>query len=135
MEKAFTALKSKVNGRASVDEVNKAFAELGTAVEKKYTAPKPNQSADINAFAEVVRSMLAPLQVKLSELESRIAKGDTVSTSEIVKSKALTLSGYVRPEDMIQKAIPNQPAQPLTGVPNSFRTLAHRTTGSNQNFG
>ena len=127
MEKAFTALRGMVKSHASVEDVNKAFAALGTVVENAYAQKSVNPSGgvDLAAIAEIVRSAVAPLQVKLSELEGRISNG-TVTSKDVVKSKALTLSGYPRPEDMIQRAAPQQPKRVLTQI----EQIALRSTGA-----
>lgn len=137
MEKAFTALKARVmeakskgqSGEA-VQDINQLFASLGTAVEKEF-APKGSAGGlDATQIAEIVKSAVqsavAPLHVEIQTLKSKMGQSDAVSTNGVVKSKALTLSGYPRPEDMIQRAVPNQPARKLTQI----ERLALKSTGA-----
>lgn len=127
MEKSFAQLKSLVKSGAPTEKINEAFGNLGTSVEKSYQAVKasPNSGVDYNAIGEIVRSALAPLQVKIAELEGKIAKGGAVSTEQIVKSKALTFSGYPTQEALIQRAAP-QPTRKLTQI----EQIALKSTGA-----
>lgn len=111
MEKSFTALRALVVKGASVEEVNAAFASLGTAVEKSY-APK-SQPVDASNIAEIVRSAVestvAPLKVEIATLKAQIAvpaKSNTIPTP-----RSLTL----KPTDLLQKAqTSNLPKKKLT---------------------
>lgn len=124
MEKSFTALRALVANGASVDEVNKAFADLGTAVEKSY-APK-EQPVDMGNLAEVIRSAvegaIAPLKMEIAQLKA----SNTVSKSVanvIPQSRAINL----RPADLLQKSqVPatNQPVRQLSNI----QRLARKTT-------
>ncbi len=134
MEKAFTALRSKVlsaksKGKPSEDvtqEINQAFAQLGQVVEQEFTAKPANGGMDYSAIAEIIRSAVAPLQVELASLKAQIGKSNTVSSDGVVKSKALTLSGYTRPEDMLQRSMPSQPQRKLSQI----ERMALKSTGA-----
>lgn len=134
MEKAITALRAKVADakkkgakpdEQDTEEINKAFAALGTAVEKAFTPKSQAGSVDLDALAEIVRSAVQPLQMEIATLKAQINKSAPVIDNGIVKSKALTLSGYPRPEDMIQKSAP-QPTRKLTKI----QEIAYRSTGA-----
>ena len=115
LDKAYASLKSALASAKSVDEVQNAFNALGTEVEKSYVPPAPNA----NDIAAIVRSAVAqavqPLQVELATLKAQIGKAP-VTESGVVKSKSLTIGGYTRPEDMIQRAIPQQPTRKLSQI-------------------
>jgi hypothetical protein len=124
MEKSFATLRTLVNKKASVEEINQAFGNLGTAVEKSYTEKSVAGGVDLNAIAEIVRSAVAPLQVQIAQLQARV--GDTVSTGGVVKSKALNIGGQgLKPEDLIQRSVP-QPQRKLTKI----EEIAYRSTGA-----
>lgn len=109
MEKSYKALRALVTKGAPVEEINQAFNGLGTAVEAQY-AQKSNPGVDMNQLANLVQQAVAqavqPLHVEIAALKSKV--GNNVVSTEVVKSRALTLQGYPRPEDMIQKAQPPQ---------------------------
>lgn len=124
MEKSFASLRNLVKSGAPVDDINKAFNSLGTAVETTYSAQKSQTAGvDLNAIAEIVRSAVQPLQMEIATLKAQFGKNNIVSTE--VRSKALTLSGYPRPEDMIQRAV-QQPQRKLTQI----EEIALRSTGA-----
>lgn len=124
LDKSYNSLKSILSSAKSADEVQRAFNEFGAEVEKSYTPP----AANVNDIAEIVTRAVAaavqPLQLELATIKAKL-NGNAVS-SDVVKSKALTLSGYTRPEDMIQRSIPQQPARKLTQI----ERLAMKSTGA-----
>lgn len=138
MEKSFAALraavvKAKTQGLTPEQytaEINKAFADLGTSVENAFK-PKSNVSGlDAQTLAEIVRSAvqaeIQPLRLEVATLKAQVGKGATVSAEQVVKSKALTLNGYPRPEDMIQRALPEQPQRKLSQI----EQIALKSTGA-----
>lgn len=126
MEKSYKALRTLVAKGASVDEINQAFNSLGTAVETSY-AQKSASGVDMNQLANIVQQAVAqavqPLHVEIAALKSKV--GNTVST-EVVKSRALTLQGYPRAEDLIQRAVPQPEQRKLTKI----QEIALRSTGA-----
>ena len=124
MEKSYKALRALVSKGASVEEINRAFSGLGTAVETQYA--QKSTGVDMSQLANIVQQAVAqavqPLHVEIAALKSRFGN-NTVST-EVVKSRALTLQGYPRPEDMIQRAVPQQ--RKLTKI----QEIALRSTGA-----
>ena len=132
MEKSFATLRNlvkiaKAGGRTPEEytpEINKAFAELGTAVEQAFVPQKSGAGVSASEIEQIMRSVVQPLQLEIATLKAQLSnKGNTVS--EVVKSKALTLSGYPKPEDMIQRAIP-QPERQLTQI----QKIAYTSTGA-----
>jgi len=111
MEKSFAALRSLVAKGASVDEVNAAFAGLGTAVEKSY-APKtqPVDASDLAAIVKsAVESAVAPLKVEIATLKAQTAVPTKSNT--IPAPRSLTL----KPADLLQKSqTEGQPKKKLT---------------------
>lgn len=139
MEKSFTALRSAVleakrqglTPEQAAESVNKAFAKVGTAVENTFTQKSVSTASGLDAqtIAEIVRSAIAPLQVEIASLKSQVGKSDAVSNGSVVKSKALNLGGTyqgVRPEDLIQRALPQQPTRKLSKI----EEIAYRSTGA-----
>jgi len=133
MEKAIYALrtrvaeaKSKGQSGEAVQDINKLFAELGQAVENEF-APKVGGGIDTNALAEIVRSAVAqavqPLALKIATMEAK-SQSNTVSNESVVKSKALTLSGY--PTEATMKSMPQQPQRKLSKI----EEIALRSTGA-----
>lgn len=126
LDNEFATLKNLVASKASVDEINKAFSNLGTAVESEY-AEQTAKPVDMTNLAEIVKSAVeaavTPLRMEIATLKTQTS--NTVSNSSVVKSKALTLNGLIRPEDMIQKAIQNQPTRKLSQI----EQIARKSTG------
>jgi len=126
LDNAFAALKSLVEKRATVEEINQAFVGLGTEVEKAYV---PEQTpVDANDLASIVKSAVeaavAPLKIELATLKAGQAT-NTVSTGSVVKSKALSLNNTgMKPEDIIQRAAP-QPTRQLSQI----ERIARKSTG------
>jgi len=125
MDKAFAQMKALVAKGASVEEVNQAFASLGSAVEQEYQ-PKA-QPVDMNNLAEIVKSAVAsavaPLQIEIAQLKA----GNTVSKSAIKGQAPLPRSLTIRPQELLQKTIPaNQaPVQQLSQI----QKIARKTVG------
>lgn len=133
VDKAFALLKSQVeagkSGAVNVEGINKAFAELGTAVEKEF-APTPTApvTGDVEtlmkSFAEMLDKAITPLRVEVATLKAQ--KNDTVSSGQVVKSKALTIGGYPTPENLIQRSVQtNQPVRQLSQI----ERIARKSTG------
>jgi hypothetical protein len=119
---AFEQLKSMLADGATVDEINQAFSELGTEVEKSYV-PK-SQPVDMSNLAEVVKSAVesavAPLKIQIAQLQA----SNTVSKSktDVPVSRSLKL----RPSDFLQKAqtADSKPVRQLSAI----EKLARKTT-------
>lgn len=134
MDKAFTALKSRIRQAKSrgesgeaVQDINQLFSQLGVAVENEFV-PKSvsgNGGLDAGQIAQIVQQAIAPLAVEIQSLKSKLGN-DAVSNGGVVKSKALTLSGYPKPEDMIQRSVPQQPQRKLTQI----EQIALKSTGA-----
>jgi hypothetical protein len=132
VEKAFEVLKAKIaegkSGNVNVEEINKAFAEIGTAVEKEF-APAP-KAFDPNDLAAIVKSAVedavTPLRVEIATLKAAQASGNTVSSGSVVKSKALTIGGYPTPDNLLQRS--NLPAQPTRQL-SQIEKIARKSTG------
>lgn len=126
LDNAFETLKSLVEKRATVDEINQAFAGLGTEVEKAYV---PEQKpVDMNNLAEVIKSAVeaavTPLRVEIATLKSAQA-GTPAQAGNVVKSKALSLNNTgMKPNDLIQRAVP-QPTRKLSQI----EQIARKSTG------
>jgi hypothetical protein len=135
VEKAFEVLKTKIaegkSGAVNVEEINKAFAEIGTAVEKEF-APAP-KAFDPNDLAAIVKSAVedavTPLRLELATLKAAQANSTTVSGGAVVKSKALTIGGYPTAENLIQRAnLPTQPTRKLSQI----EQIARKSTGADR---
>jgi len=135
LDKSFEDLKSLVakakSGELDADAINKAFAELGSTVEKE-VAPEP-KPVDASNIAEIIRSAVeqavTPLKVEIATLKSSLAGKDTVSTQGgVVKSKALTIGGYPTQETLIQRAVQAQPTQPARKL-TQIEQIARKSTG------
>lgn len=125
LDNAFATLKSLVEKRATVDEINQAFAGLGTEVEKAYV-PAEQKLTDNTNIAEIVKSAVeaavTPLRVEIATLKSAQA---TPAQGNVVKSKALTLNNTgMKPEDYIQRVAP-QPTRKLSQI----EQIARKSTG------
>lgn len=128
MEKSFATLRNLVKNGGSVEDINKAFSTLGSAVETQYAhKSQPSGGVDLAAIEQVVRSVVQPLQLQIETLKAQMAqKNNTVSNEGVVKSRALTLQGYPRAEDLVQRAAPQQPQRQLTEI----EKIAYRSTGA-----
>jgi len=130
---AYETLKTLVDNKAGVDEINKAFSNIGTEVEKAY-APEP-KAFDPNDIASIVKSAVeaavTPLRMELATLKAGQAN-NTVS-SGVIKSKALTIGGYPTPQELLQKALPQQPVQRPNpdGIPPKIAEMARRSVYQN----
>jgi hypothetical protein len=124
VDAAYEQLKSKLAAGASVDEINAAFASLGTEVEKSYV-PK-SQPMDMSNLAEIVKSAVesavAPLKIEIAQLKA----GNTVSksvTGQVPMPRSLTL----KQSDLMQKAqVANAPTRKLSQI----EMIARRSTGA-----
>jgi hypothetical protein len=131
LDSTYAQLKSAI-ASDKLEDVQSVFNALGTEVEKSF-APKQDATspADLAAIVKsAVEQAVAPLRVEIATLKAQ--KSDTVSTGGVVKSKALSLHGGLRPEDLIQKAVQgNQPKQrdPNDNVPMQIRSIARKSTG------
>lgn len=121
------AKKGELTPEQYTQEINKAFATLGTKVEQEFV-PK-SDGVDMSQLANIVQSAVQaavqPLYVEIATLKSKV--GNAPVERDVVKSRALTLSGYPRPEDMIQRANP-RPERKLTQI----QKLALKSTGAIQ---
>lgn len=122
MEKSIAALRSAVKKGATVEEVNAAFASLGTAVEKSYQ-PK-SQPVDASNLAEIVKSAVesavAPLKVEIATLKAQTVA--PTKSNAIPAPRSLTL----KPSDLMQKAqTSNQPVKQLSQI----QKIARKSTG------
>ena len=134
VEKAFEILKAKIAegkaGNVNVEEINRAFTEIGTAVEKEF-APAP-KAFDPNDLAAIIKSAVeeavTPLKLQMATLQAAQAN-NTLSNGAVVKSKALTIGGYPTQENLIQRAnLPVQPTRKLTQI----EMIARKSTGADR---
>jgi hypothetical protein len=130
-EKAFKSLMENVKNK-NAEEVQRAFAELGSEVEKAF-APEP-KAFDPNDLAAIVKSaveeVVAPLRIELATLKAG-QLNNTVSSEGVVKSKALSLNpGGQKIEDLVKRGgYSNVPsAQPVRKL-SQIEMLARRSTG------
>lgn len=128
LDKSYEALKSALGSAKSVAEVQAAFNALGTEVEKSYVAPPPNAQDIAEIVRSAVEAAVNPLNLKLATLEAQL--NGVAATGEgsggVVRSKALNISHFQRPDQMIAKAITGQqPARKLSQI----EELARRSTG------
>lgn len=129
VEKAFVSLQTAI-GSKNVDEVNKAFAALGTSVEKEFKGePKPVSADDIEAIVKsAVAEAVAPLNVEIAQLKA--AQGQvTPAVNGVVQSKALSLNpGGLNIQDIVKRSgapVPDQPTRKLSQI----EKLARRSAG------
>ncbi len=133
LDKSFETLKGLVvkakGGQMDTDAINRAFAEIGTTVEREVApAPKP---VDVNDIAAIIKSAVAeamtPMNVRLAQVEAKLGNGVPANSGGVVKSKALSLNpGGVRPEELVQRAgIPSGPVRKLSQI----EKLSRRSTG------
>lgn len=130
VEKSFALLQQAITSK-NVEEVNKAFASLGTSVEKAFV-PEP-KAFDPNDLASIIKSAVedavAPLRMEVATLK---AQGQVAPASTgVVQSKALSLNpGGVKVEDLVRRAVqpevPQQPARKLSQI----EMIARKSTGA-----
>jgi len=120
---AYEQLKSKLEAGASVEEINQAFSQLGTEVEKSYV-PKA-QPVDMSNLAEIIKSAVAsavqPLQLEIAQLKAA-GQVQRATAGQTPTPRSLTL----RPADLLMKAqtAGNQPVRQLSQI----EKLARKTT-------
>lgn len=120
---AYEQLKSKLEAGASVEEINQAFSQLGTEVEKSYV-PKA-QPVDMSNLAEIIKSAVAsavqPLQMEIAQLKAA-GQVQRAAVGQAPTPRSLTL----RPADLLMKAqtASNQPVRKLSQI----EKLARKTT-------
>jgi hypothetical protein len=123
LDATYEQLKSLVAKGASVDEINQAFASLGTEVEKSYV-PKA-QPVDMNSLADVIKSAVAeavkPLQLEVAQLKA----ANQVQKS-VVGQAPLPRSLTIRPNELLQKA---QTQQAPTRKLSQIEKIARSTVG------
>jgi hypothetical protein len=130
-EKAFKSLMDSMNSK-NPEEAQRAFAELGTEVEKAFAPePKPVDANDLAAIVKsAVEAAMAPMAIKLATLEAA-QKSNTVSTDSVVKSKALSLNpGGLDINSIVQRS--GQPVAPQAPVRklSQIEMLARKSTGA-----
>ena len=132
MEKSFATLKTlvgqakagKLNPEQYTEQINKAFAKLGQSVEDEFTPKSTTSTADLES---VLRSVIEPLRAEIAVLRAQINKsGNDAVSNGVVRSKSLNLNGRVTPEQLIQRALPQQPERKLTKI----QEIALRSTGA-----
>jgi hypothetical protein len=130
VQKAFASLEQAIASK-NVDAVNAAFAGLGTSVEKSF-APE-QKPVDANDLAAIVKSAVEaavnPLRIQVATLEAQVSQGDTVSTGNVVKSKALNLLNPtgMKVEDVVKRAV--APAAPVRQL-SQIERIARASTGA-----
>jgi hypothetical protein len=126
-EKAFKSLMSSIQNK-SAEEAQRAFAELGTEVEKAFAPePKAFDPADLAAIVKsAVEDVVTPLRAEIAMLKA--AQNNTVSTGPVAKSKALSLNpGGLKIEDVVKRAgMAPAPTRKLSQI----ELLARRSTGA-----
>lgn len=124
MEKSFAQLRSLVRSGAPIDEINQAFANVGTAVEKSYQ-PKP-QTVDASNLAEIVKSAVesavAPLKMEIAQLKAAGSVAKSAPVGQVPVPRSLT----IKPQDMMAKAQSNQPVRKMSQI----ERLARQSTGA-----
>jgi len=121
---AFEQLKSKLEAGASVEEINQAFSQLGTEVEKSYV-PKAQSPVDMSNLAEIIKSAVAsavqPLQLEIAQLKAA-GQVQRAAVGQAPTPRSLTL----RPADLLMKAqtAGNQSVRQLSQI----EKLARKTT-------
>lgn len=129
IDKSYARLNAAITSK-DVNAVNEAFAALGTNVEKAFT-PEP-KAFDPNDMAAIIKSAVedavAPLRMELATLKAgQTQRVDTVSNGGVVKSKALSLGGFGKPEQMVQRSGQTQgPVRKLSQI----EMLARKSTGA-----
>lgn len=119
---AFEQLKSKLEAGASVEEINQAFSQLGTEVEKSYV-PK-SQPVDQSELVGVIKSLtdtVKSLQIEMAQLKA----GAVTQKAQvgIPTPRSLTL----KPADLLMKAqTSNQPVRKLSQI----ERIARASTGA-----
>lgn len=119
---AYEQLKSKLEAGASVEEINQAFSQLGTEVEKSYV-PK-SQPVDQSELVGVIKSLtdtVKSLQIEMAQLKA----GAVTQKAQvgIPTPRSLTL----KPADLLMKAqTSNQPVRKLSQI----ERIARASTGA-----
>lgn len=102
LDAQFEGLKSLLAKGASVDEINKAFSDLGGEVEKAYQ-PAPAQM-DVNNLAEVIKSAVEqavqPLRLEIATLKAQNSTVSKVRDGVIPTPRSLT----IKQSDLLMKA-------------------------------
>jgi hypothetical protein len=128
VQKAFASLEQAV-ASGDVDAVNAAFTGLGTSVEKSFVpVTKPVDANDLAAIVKsAVEAAVQPLRIELATLKA--AQVDTVSTGNVVKSKALNLlnPAGMKVEDVVKRAV--APAAPVRQL-SQIERIARASTGA-----
>lgn len=125
-EKAFKSLMDSMNSK-NPEDAQRAFAELGTEVEKAF-APEP-KAFDPNDLAAIVKSavedVVAPLRIEIATLK---AQRSAASPDGVAKSKALNLNpSGMKIEDIVKRsAAHTQPTRKLSQI----EMLARKSTGA-----